>query len=98
GGDDDDFGQSEVDSTFEEVAPPYELGSSVAILDLWTEGTETVREGKAYIYFFPNGYTQTSVIHLGFPEVDEDARAYSVELEALTGRTKVSAEYVEVKE
>lgn len=99
GGDDDDFLESEVDAAFEEVVEPYALGDSVVLLDVWTEGMgETVRAGKAYIYFFPNGYTQTASIHLGFPGAEQDARAYTVELEALTGKATVSAEYVEVEQ
>ncbi len=98
GGDDDDFLQSDVDAAFQEVVEPYSLGDTVVLLDVWTEGMgETVRDGKAYIYFFPNGYTQTSNIHLGFPGAEEDGRAYTVEIEALTGKAKVSAEYVEVE-
>lgn len=46
---------------------------------------EPRRSGKGYIYFFPNGYAEHSVVQL----TDGDDLIYSVEIEALTGRATV---------
>ncbi|MEM6734212.1 MAG: prepilin-type N-terminal cleavage/methylation domain-containing protein [Myxococcota bacterium] len=95
--DDDDGFQSEVDSTFQEVFPPFVLPESVSILDVWTDAAEeTVREGKAYVYFFPHGYAQDALIHLGFSDSDRDDVGFTVKVEALTGRATASDEYLEI--
>lgn len=64
------------------------------VLSVWTEGMDKPTDsGDAYIYFFPNGYTQESIIHLQ----DDDKRVISVKVSALTGTATVVDGYVEAK-
>ncbi|MEO1172589.1 MAG: hypothetical protein AAFX94_11165, partial [Myxococcota bacterium] len=93
----DDDEPSPVDAAFQKVAEPFEVDEGLVILDLWTEGMdEPVREGKAYVYYFPHGYAQDAMIHIGFADSNQSDAGYTVKIEALTGRTTVSDEYLEV--
>jgi len=46
---------------------------------------DPVTEGKAYVYFFPQGHSEPAVIHLA----DKDDEYYSVVLHPLTGQARV---------
>lgn len=97
GGDDDDEETSPVDSAFTAVAKSYAFHSGLQILDVWTEGMEEpIREGRAYIYFFPHGSAQDALIHVGFADSGRSDAGFTVKVEALTGRTTVSNEYLEM--
>ncbi len=63
------------------------------LMDVWIAGMDQPAiEGRHYLTFFPHGYTQDAIIHL----TDPDGNVFSVSVEALTGRTKIAGEYVEV--
>jgi general secretion pathway protein H len=51
-------------------------------------------EGKAYIYFFPNGVTEHSIVQLS----DGDDRIYSLEVHPLSGRAFIHNEPIEPEE
>jgi len=50
-----------------------------------THQREVRREGKAYVYIFPNGYVERALIYL-----TDDELSYTVATQPLTGRVKVS--------
>lgn len=49
-----------------------------------------IKEGKAYIYFFPGGVTEHSFLQLS----DGDERIYSIEVHPLTGRSVIYNEEI----
>jgi general secretion pathway protein H len=51
-------------------------------------------KGKAYAYFFPNGWVERMVINLSD---DDDQNFYSLEINPLTGKAKIRSSYYEVK-
>ncbi len=53
-----------------------------------------IEEGRAYIYFFPGGVTEHSIIQLS----DGDERIYSVEIHPISGRAIIHNEAVEPEE
>lgn len=53
-----------------------------------------IEEGKAFIYFFPGGVTEHSIIQVS----DGDERIYSVEIHPITGRAVIHTEEVEPAE
>lgn len=93
--DDDDEEEAKAKSTgFTEAAAAIPIDDDVRVLSVWTEGMDKPTDsGDAYIYFFPNGYTQESIVHLQ----DDDKRVISVKVSALTGRATVVDGYVEAK-
>jgi general secretion pathway protein H len=71
------------------------LGDDVQLMDVWIQGmSEPTNKGIAYLYFFPHGFTQDALIHL--MEADDDQRVYTVKVSALTGKTTIVDEYVQV--
>lgn len=71
----------------------WTLKGDAEVQDIWTDGmTSAVTEGEAYIYFFPNGYTQDALIHIA----DSEKRIFTVKLQPLTGKSEIIADYVEV--
>lgn len=93
----DDDEPSPVDASFQKIAEPFTVDDGLVVLDVWTEGMEEpVSEGKTYVYYFPNGYAQDAMVHLGFADSDRTDAGFTVKIEALTGRTTVSDEYLEV--
>jgi general secretion pathway protein H len=74
---------------------PQALDSGVFFKDVQTiHQTEPVNAGKAYIYFFPNGYVENSVIN--FRNEDDDVN-YGLEIKGLTGAVAIHPEYVQLK-
>jgi general secretion pathway protein H len=51
-------------------------------------------EGKAYVYFFPNGVTEHSIVQVS----DGNDRVYSVEVHPLSGRAFIHNEPIEPEE
>ncbi len=73
----------------------FELPSSVKISEVMAEHmSDAQREGKATIHFFPMGYCEHALIHFE----DSSQRVFAVEIEPLTGRTRISDQRVEYKE
>jgi general secretion pathway protein H len=74
---------------------PFELPSSVRISELMAEHLRDAQtEGKAMLHFFPMGYCEQAVITF----IDTSERVYSVEVEPLTGRTRIEDKKIEYKE
>lgn len=89
--DDDEVDESQ-STGFKEASPPMRIDDEVRLLSIWTEGMdEPLAEGEAYIYFFPNGYTQNAIVHL--QTSDDDKLVISVKLAALTGKPTVLEGY-----
>lgn len=53
----------------------------------------TIKEGLAYLYFFPHGMTEDVIIRLRGKT--EDMGFYSLKVNQVTGRTKIEGRYVE---
>lgn len=71
-----------------------DLADGVHLLDVWVQGMDDPQsEGKAYLYFFPHGYTQEALIHLE----DNDGHVFSVKIAALTAKTTIRVGYLEPK-
>lgn len=88
------MGQGGAES-FEDTGDRFEIPSDVKIMDVWTQNMEQpVAEGEAALYFFPNGFTQDALIHVQ----NESGQVFTVKVYALTGKTRVYAEYIEVSE
>lgn len=80
-------------STFSSAGKDLKLGDGIRLMDVWIEGMDQVAsEGEIYLYFFPNGYTQDALIHLG----DHEGRAFTVKVSALSGKAEVIDKYEEV--
>jgi len=83
----------------EEQAPAFSslghdlaLGADVKLLDVWIQGMgDPIKEGIAYLYFHPNGYTQDAIIHL----TNTDGAVFSIKVAGLSGQTEVVPEYIE---
>jgi general secretion pathway protein H len=79
---------SGVSGTIEELAAGRALGDGVELVQVRTEHDEDyVREGRAYVYFWPGGTTERAVIHL--KKTGDRDTALSVVLSPLTGRAKI---------
>ncbi|MEZ4272461.1 MAG: hypothetical protein R3C68_13845, partial [Myxococcota bacterium] len=80
------------DGKFSEAAEVFVLDDDVELLDVWVQGMrEPQFEGRAYLYFFPHGYTQDALIHLQYAS---DYK-YTIKVSALTGKTQIFSEYIE---
>jgi general secretion pathway protein H len=74
---------------------PWELPGSVRIKELMAEHLrDPATEGKASLHFFPMGYCEHAVITFE----DESERIFAVEVEPLTGRTRIDDKRIEYKE
>jgi general secretion pathway protein H len=76
--------------TAEEVAP-RELPSGVSV-SVWTRQQKTaVEQGVAYLYFFPQGYTEKAQVY-----VRQGDNVWTLTVSPLTGKVAVVAEELEV--
>ncbi len=81
------------EESFEPSEEVFEIPSDIRILDVWTQNMQQpTSEGEASLYFFPNGFTQDALIHIE----NEGGQVFTVKVAALTGKTRVYAEYIEV--
>ncbi len=72
-----------------------ELEGNTAFVVAYTPHEPVPREeGKAYIYFFPNGVTEHSIVQVS----DGDDRVYSLEVHPLSGRALIHNEPIEPEE
>lgn len=78
------------------LVAPRKLPSGVKFKDVFVlHEKERQSQGKVFAYFFPNGWAEKMIINL----TDEDeASFYSIEVNPLTGKSKIRSEYHEVKE
>ena len=56
-----------------------------------THNKDVKEQGKAYIYFFPNGFMEKALIY-----VTDGGREFTLETQPLTGRVRVHAERIKV--
>jgi general secretion pathway protein H len=74
----------------EEIAP-RELPSAIR-LSVWTRNQRsTVDQGLAYLYFFPQGYTERAMVF-----IQQGGNAWTLRVAPLTGKTDVVPELLEV--
>ena len=70
---------------------PIHLPEGVFFKDIYAEHQiERVSAGKAYIYFFPQGYVEKAIINL---RDEEDEVHYSLDVNPISGAVKIEAEY-----
>lgn len=76
--------------TAEEISP-RELPSGVAV-SVWTrQQREPVESGVAYLYFFPQGYTEKAMVFLR-----QGDNAWTLDVSPLTGKVNIASEALEV--
>ncbi|CAM3356120.1 prepilin-type N-terminal cleavage/methylation domain-containing protein [Corallococcus sp. ZKHCc1 1396] len=76
--------------TAEEISP-RELPSGVAV-SVWTRHQrEPVESGVAYLYFFPQGYTEKAMVFLR-----QGDNAWTLDVSPLTGKVNIASEALEV--
>jgi general secretion pathway protein H len=74
--------------------PKTELGGSVRFADVWVQHqAERYTSGKAFLYFWPTGLTETAAIHLA---QGDDVNTLLVS--PLTGRVKIVSGRVELEQ
>src|SRR5262249_52928870 len=72
---------------------PVEIKKGVRVADVFTpRQRDAYSEGRAYLYFFPQGFGERAVIHLS----DGKDSFYSLIVHPLTGRVQVQGGYVEI--
>jgi len=72
---------------------PVEIKKGVKIADVYTpRQRDAYTEGRAYLYFFPQGFGERAVIHLS----DGKDSFYSLIVHPLTGRVQIAGGYVDV--
>ena len=73
--------------------PKTELGGSVRFADVWVaHQPEAYTAGKAFLYFWPSGLTETAAIHL--KQVDD---VNTLLVTPLTGRVRIVRDRVEAE-
>jgi general secretion pathway protein H len=92
------FGKlSGVKGSVEDLASGRPLGKGVVIAQVRTEhDEEPIREGRAYLYFWPGGTTERAIVQLK-KEGDKDA-SLTVVVSPLTGRAKIEKGAVDYPE
>jgi general secretion pathway protein H len=82
-------------ASFTALGKPYDLPDGIRIADIQSEHLrEPVKQGREAIYFFPTGYSEHAMIHFE----DNGGHVYAVEVEPLSGRTKISDHRAEYKD
>ena len=77
-------------------AKKHPLPDGIVFEDIWIRGMSGAqKEGVAYLYFLPHGYTQDAIIHLKLGPAGEDGQVIAVEVEALTGLARITNGYVD---
>jgi len=67
------------------------LPGGLSFKDVWTEhDKEPIGSGKAYIYFFPSGYSEAAVINL---KDADDQKHVSIRINPFNGDVDITAEY-----
>jgi general secretion pathway protein H len=70
------------------------LPGTIHFEDIVTQHGGKVYEGETFTQFFPNGWVEETIIHLG----DKRERHYSLLVMPLTGRVRIYDRYVEFAE
>jgi prepilin-type N-terminal cleavage/methylation domain len=78
------------------LVQPHSLPAGVKFKDVFVlHDKDRQSAGKVFAYFFPNGWAEKMVVN--FTDEDEES-FYSVEVNPLTGKSKIRSEYYEIKE
>jgi general secretion pathway protein H len=86
-----------VSGAIEELSAGRPLGEGVELVQVKTEHDEQeVREGRAYIYFWPGGTTERAIVQL--KKAGDKDTALTVVLSPLTGRAKIEKGAVDFPE
>lgn len=74
---------------------PVKLPKGVFLKDVFAEHTEgPISQGRAYIYFFAQGYVEPSVINL---RDKDDEVHYSLKVNPISGVVKIENKYLELE-
>lgn len=85
------FGDSN-DKVFKKV----KFKKKIKIRDVFVTHQEgLVTTGKAYLYFFPTGLTESAIIHLSDQEEEYN---FSILINPITGHSKIKSEYIDYKD
>jgi len=77
------------------LTKPYNLPKGVYFKDIYAEHQiAPVDSGKAYIYFFPQGYVERSVINL---RDKDDEVHYGLKVNPISGISKIEADYIQAE-
>jgi general secretion pathway protein H len=88
---------SGVTGAVEDLSVGRPLGDGVEIVQVRTEhDEEALREGRAYIYFWPGGTTERAIVQL--KKAGDKEAALTVTLSPLTGRAKIEKGAVDFPE
>jgi general secretion pathway protein H len=88
---------SGVSGAVEDLSTGRPLGDGVELVQVRTEhDEEPLREGRAYIYFWPGGTTERAIIQL--KKAGDKETALTVVLSPLTGRAKIEKGAVDFPE
>lgn len=88
---------ADVGGAVEELANGRSLGDGVELVQVRTEHDEVaLREGRAYIYFWPGGTTERAIVQL--KKAGDKETALTIVLSPLTGRAKIEKGAVEFPE
>lgn len=86
-----------VSGAIEELSAGRPLGEGVELVQVKTEHDEQeIREGRAYIYFWPGGTTERAIVQL--KKAGDKETALTVVLSPLTGRAKIEKGAVDFPE
>lgn len=85
------FGESK-DKVFKKI----KFKKKIKIRDIFVaHQEEPVDQGKAYLYFFPTGLTESAMIHLSNAEEDYN---FTILVNPITGHSKIKNEYIDYKD
>jgi general secretion pathway protein H len=77
----------------DQLIRPETLPKDISLDGVWTgHQSERYTKGRAYLYFFPAGFVERSVIHLA----DQSGVVYSLDVQPLSGKVKVYPHFVEI--
>jgi general secretion pathway protein H len=93
--------QRPVFKSFKEASlKPVELPKDIRVADVYTpKQREAYSKGRAFLYFFPQGFGERAIIHLCEKRNKEGECGkgfYSLVVHPLTGRVVVQSGYVEI--
>lgn len=93
----DEESEEKKDPTFsrdeEILKEPVVLPDELRISDVEVLGKEKTDIGKVYIYYFPHGWVQESMIHLKYNESE-----WTIGIRAIGGKTEVIGEYISLRD
>lgn len=86
--------ENQFEETTFTLARRTRLKNTLKVRDARTATQGIVSKGKAFIHFFPGGFTEMTVIHL----IDQAENEMTLVTSPLTGKVKIYKGYVDVKQ